>query len=266
MAVDSSQLTPADWDRIRAGGRPAATSDADGVVDHARHRHHGGDRAVAGADLRRRRPRGAHRRAAQRGRARRRRAGQPARRAGAWRASPDARGLGVLVSFAGTVWQPLGLHKVATADLRGFAGRRSARSPTARSPRSVEGPAVPRRAVGRRRAAGGHRRGVPGQRRRGDGRLRGGGRAGHRAGGAGFGQRRAAVIDGVRGTAATGWRSRCRPGCPAGRSAPATGPAAHLVDAGAVVVPRLRPPQARVLLMAALAAGSPVEDVVARWG
>jgi L-asparaginase/Glu-tRNA(Gln) amidotransferase subunit D len=32
------------------------------------------------------------------------------------------------------------------------------------------------------------------------------------------------------------------------------------------VVPRLGPPQARVLLMAALASGSAVEDVLARWG
>ena len=259
MSVDSSELTPADWDRIAAAVR--AAGDADGIVIT-----HGTDTmeetslwlditydgavpvVLTGAMRSSDAPD----------------ADGPAnlRDAITVAASASARDLGMLVSMAGQVWQPLGVTKAGHGLLGTAVG-------SVRDGSFVPSGVKQRPRLGALSAASTPRVDIVAA-YAGSDALAMDAFAAAGAGGLvleslGSGNAGSKVLAGVQRLCAAGVAVAIATRVPGARVTSGYGPGRALLDAGAVSAGSLRAAQARVLLMAALAADVPVAELFAEW-
>lgn len=259
MSVDSSELTPADWDRIAAAVR--AAGDADGIVIT-----HGTDTmeetslwlditydgavpvVLTGAMRSSDAPD----------------ADGPAnlRDAITVAASASARDLGMLVSMAGQVWQPLGVTKAGHGLLGTAVG-------SVRDGSFIPDGVKQRPRLGALSAASAPRVDIVAA-YAGSDALAMDAFAAAGAGGLvlealGSGNAGSKVLAEVQRLCAAGVAVAIATRVPGARVTSGYGPGRALLDAGAVSAGSLRAAQARVLLMAALAADVPVAELFAEW-
>ncbi|HLR99721.1 asparaginase [Mycolicibacillus parakoreensis] len=181
-------------------------------------------------------------------------------------ADPAAAGRGVLVCFAGRILTPLGLQKASTTELGCYTGQ-VVGTVAAHTVRFTADPPRPRLD---RAPAGPPRVDIvaayPGADAVALAACVSAGAAAVVLEGLGCGNAGPDLIDGVRAAVDTGVAVVVSTRVPHGGVEPRYAPGHALLAAGAVLAERLRPPQTRVLVMAALAAGTPVDEAVRRWG